>query len=656
MLYVREDIGAIHRDDLESNDTENLWVELRFKNKKVLFATCYRPPGATALQVDSFIDSLSQQIESAQNDNPDALILVGDFNDRCTHWDDRHESSEMGLKFYNYLKDVNLFQMIDEPTRITDKSASLLDLIITDSPGYLDNVNQLPPIGDLDHNIVYGYLNFVVDRPGNVTRTVWHYNRADFEALNAEFLQAPWATGHMLYDDINDLLGYYYQLITMGMESHIPKRKINRRKKDKPWMTGYIRHLLLQRNKLNGKFTSDQRLETKIERNKMRALCKKEIRIAKAIYRARQTSQLSDPNISVKKYWTVMKEIHGSKIKSSIPPLIDNDTTYSTNVEKANLFADYFSDQCSLPPPPPDYSLPPIQYPLTINTIDNVVFEVDTVCNTLKHLNVSKATGPDGIGNKLLRECADSLAIPLTDLFNKSMSDGIFPDTWKLSHISPVYKKAFRYLKENYRPVSLLSCISKVMERIVYNALYSFLKKFGLLTERNSGFKEKDSTVNQLIHLCNRIYKGLDDSKDICLVFLDVSKAFDKVYHPALLQKLKILGVSGKLLTWISSYLSDRKQKVVINGVKSDPKSINASVPQGSILGPLLFLVYVNDIVEDLETLPYLFADDTSLFSTIDPKNAVVTFNKINNDLEKLAHWSAQWRVTFNAECINVTG
>ncbi len=329
--------------------------------------------------------------------------------------------------------------------------------------------------------------------------------------------------------------------------------------------------------------------------------------------------------------------------------MIDNDTTYSTNIEKANLFADYFSDQCSLPPPPPDYTLPPIQYPLTINTIDNVVFEVDTVCKIMKSINVSKATGPDGIGNKLLRECADSLAIPLTDLFNKSMSDGIFPDTWKLSHISPVYKKAFRYLKENYRPVSLLSCMSKVMERIVYNALYSFLKKFGLLTERNSGFKERDSTVNQLIHLCNRIYKGLDDSKDICLVFLDVSKAFDKVYHPALLQKLKTMGVSGNLLTWISSYLSDRKQKVVINGVKSDPKSINASVPQGSILGPLLFLVYVNDIVDDLETLPYLFADDTSLFSTIDPKNTVETFNKINNDLEKLAHWSAQWRVTFNA-------
>ncbi len=163
------------------------------------------------------------------------------------------------------------------------------------------------------------------------------------------------------------------------------------------------------------------------------------------------------------------------------------------------------------------------------------------------------------------------------------------------------------------------------MERIVYNALYNFFKVNGLLSERNSGFKEKDSTINQLVHLCHQIYQGLDNAKDICLVFLDVSKAFDKGYHPALLHKLERMGVSGNLLTWLGSYLSGRKQTVVINGVCSESKSINASVPQGSILGPLLFLAYINDLVDDLETTPYLFADDT------------------------LDKWAAQWRVTFNA-------
>ncbi len=230
MLYVKEEIGAIHRTDIEANETELLWVELRLGNKKVMFGTCYRPPGMTALQVDSFIDSFGSQTENALNENPDALIIVGDFNDRCTHWDDRHENSEMGLKFYNYLNDMNLFQMINEPTRVTENSASLLDLIITDSPGFMDNIDTMPPIGDLDHDIIYGYLQIRVKRPNSVRRTVWHFSRADFGSLNQEFLNAPWNTGLMLYDDIDDLISYYYGLIKVGMEAHIPKRQINKRK------------------------------------------------------------------------------------------------------------------------------------------------------------------------------------------------------------------------------------------------------------------------------------------------------------------------------------------------------------------------------------------------------------------------------------------
>ncbi len=134
-----------------------------------------------------------------------------------------------------------------------------------------------------------------------------------------------------------------------------------------------------------------------------------------------------------------------------------------------------------------------------------------------------------------------------------------------------------------------------------------------------------------------------------CLVFLNVSKVFDKVYHPALLHKLECMGICGNLLSWIGSYLSDRHLKVVINGISSDSRSINALVPQGSILGPLLFLCYVNDIVTHLETLPHLFADDTSLFCTIDPKNPQIAFDKVNRDLVKLSDWSKQWGVTFNA-------
>ena len=222
MLYIKEHIGAIHRVDLERHDTEILWAEVTLQSKKVFVGVGYRPPGMTSLQIDDFLTSLDNQIEAVMRENPDTLLLLGDFNDRCVHWEDRHTDSEMGLKFYDFIKDRNLFQLVDEPTRITDTTDSLLDLIITDSPGYIENVNTLPPLGDLDHNIIYGQLTFSTDRPQQVRRLVWNYNRADFKLLNNEFLAAPWDIAFTLHENVNDILDHYYELIQAGMDAHIP--------------------------------------------------------------------------------------------------------------------------------------------------------------------------------------------------------------------------------------------------------------------------------------------------------------------------------------------------------------------------------------------------------------------------------------------------
>ena len=169
----------------------------------------------------------------------------------------------------------------------------------------------------------------------------------------------------------------------------------------------------------------------------------------------------------------------------------------------------------------------------------------------------------------------------------------------------------------NYRPISLLSCTSKVLERVVYNKLYDHCDVNNLLSPRNSGFKRNDGAVNRLLYLVDRIHKGLDDEKEIAMVFLDICKAFDKVWHKGLLFKLESFGVSGSVLRWFKSYLENRCQKVVINGVSSILKRLFAGVPQGSILGPLLFLIYINDIEVNLISDINLFADDTALFAAI---------------------------------------
>ena len=215
---------------------------------------------------------------------------------------------------------------------------------------------------------------------------------------------------------------------------------------------------------------------------------------------------------------------------------------------------------------------------------------------------------------------------------------GIFPDQWKRAMVSAIFKKADRRLKSNYRPISLLSCMSKVFERAVFNDLYEYLVSNNLLCDCNSGFRKNDSTINRLLALLDSIYRGLEEHKDIILILLDISKAFDKVWHPGLLFKLKQLGICGSLYNWIESYLSNRLQRVVVGGQSSSYRATHAGVPQGSILGPLLFLLFINDMTVNLNLECHQYADDTTLVYKCGSAIDAPAF--ITNELCKLSNWA----------------
>ena len=208
------------------------------------------------------------------------------------------------------------------------------------------------------------------------------------------------------------------------------------------------------------------------------------------------------------------------------------------NTQKADIFNNHFASIASLDHDMPLPRLPDFQFD-TNARIDNIETTELEVKRLLTQLRAHKATGPDGIGNWVLKHCSNTLCKPLTVLFNKSLADGVFPRTWKLANVSPVYKKGSKSDKVNYRPISLLSNMSKVLEKIVFKRLYEYLTENRLLTEKNSGFKKKDSTTNQLLKIVHQIYQYINDGKDTCMVFLDVSKAFDNVWHKGLFFKLR---------------------------------------------------------------------------------------------------------------------
>ena len=276
--------------------------------------------------------------------------------------------------------------------------------------------------------------------------------------------------------------------------------------------------------------------------------------------------------------------------------------------------------------------------------LDLIILNSIEVKSVLKSLASGKASGPNGLNNRILKELSKELAQPLCNFFNFSFDKGVLPSSYKEANVCPIHKKDERSLVNNYRPISLLNAEVKVFERLIFKHLFNHLQENSFLTSLLSDFMPGDSTVNQLT-LYNIFCQALDANREIRVVFCD-SKAFDRVWHAGLLRKLEAAGVTGKLLNWFKNYLFDRRQRVILPGVNSDWSKIFAGVPQGSILGPLPFIVFTNDIVNENGSCIRLFADDISLFIIAD--DPVASAERLNADLIKILQWAETWLVTFN--------
>ena len=251
--------------------------------------------------------------------------------------------------------------------------------------------------------------------------------------------------------------------------------------------------------------------------------------------------------------------------------------------------------------------------------LHNISVTPKMVRKVIMNLNLSKASGPDCIPVVVLKNCEPELSYILAELFNKCLKESCFPDCWKASSVVPVFKNlGKRSTAKNYRPVSLLSVVSKVFEKLVNNMIVDHLEKCGPFSDFQYGFRSPRSTADLLTVASDRIARAFNRSEATRAVTLDISKAFDRVWHAGLLQKLKSYGISGQIFGLISSFLSNRRLRVILDGKSSPEYPVNARVPQGSILGPTLFLLYINDLPDDVICDIAIYADDTTLYSECD--------------------------------------
>ena len=343
----------------------------------------------------------------------------------------------------------------------------------------------------------------------------------------------------------------------------------------------------------------------------------------------------------MKRFWQFVKSRR--KDHTGIATLKVNGKTISSPKDKADALNTQFESVFNKVGDVPDDLMPDSPHP----SATDIEITTPGVQKKMERLKVHKAAGPEGIGPMILKTLAPSIAPILTIIYQRSYDTGLIPDDWRNANVAPVYKKGKSSAPSNYRPISLTCIACKLMEHIVTSHIMRHASRHNLLYKLQHGFRDKRSCETQLIEFQADVLQNMKDGSQTDILIMDFSKAFDKVSHKHLMEKLKFYGIRGKCNTWISNFLTDRTQAVVMDGERSYETHVTSGVPQGSVLGPSLFLLYINDIAEDLDSTVRLFADDTIVYLAV--KNSDDA-DSLQNDLHKLGRWEKKWLMEFHPD------
>ncbi|KAI8515244.1 hypothetical protein Bbelb_078350 [Branchiostoma belcheri] len=421
-------------------------------------------------------------------------------------------------------------------------------------------------------------------------------------------------------------------------------------KNNKPWVDYTTSRLIRRRDKLYKRWKKTGDILVRDQMKALKRLVQRRLRQAYWSYTGRlfadQSGCHETPGANMKRFWTYIKSQRTEA--ASVAPIKVNGRLVTEAKDRAEAlnkqFHSAFSQKITYTEAEfwSRTNLNPQSDAPTCSSINIVEAGVRKL---MQNLNPRKAPGPDGISPRLLKELANELAPALTLLFQSSLETGIVPQDWRTANVTPVYKKGERYRPENYRPISLTSIPCKIMEHIVTSTIMSFAEENNIICENQHGFRRRHSCESQLLGLVDDLSNDLEQGKQTDALIMDFSKAFDKVCHSLLIHKLKHYGIRGPLNTWIQNFLADRTQVVVVEGSTSNPVPVESGVPQGSVLGPSLFLLYINDLPTSLSSIARLFADDTLAHKTI---CSASDQELLQVDLDLLAKWEQTWLMEFH--------
>lgn len=630
-IYVRDDIVNNFSVSMSSHNfpgIDNLFLDISSPGISLYIGCIYRPHPSPSdiLLCDHFI-SISRTKSN--------IFLGGDFNFRELSWPITSAPVEnsMAETFVMKLEEAGLSQLVDQPTRFGyQQNPSMLDLLLTNFADSVFDIQYLNPLGRSDHSVIAARLQLSSldgKKIAGEYRQAVNYNRLKEilsnicweELLNTGSVEEDWKC---FLQRVNDAVD---QSSTIREVKYSPAN---------PWISGELLAMMRRKKALWQRYLrhrSDANYNTHRQYSNQ------------LIYSIRQAKNSYQEHIASskdrKKFFKYVRSSLNSKVST---PLLRNPTgdLCSTNFESAEVMAQSFATSFTIEP---DGGLPPCSSPRSTSSVESVEFAKETVKGHLNLLDPNTSPGPDKLSARILKSCSEFLCYPIARLLELSFRTGVLPADWLKAGITPIFKKGDKLSPSNYRPISLLCIVCKIGEKIILEKMLPFLLSNNIIPDEQHGFIPGRSVLTCQLQCLDQWTKSFDQNIPTDVIYLDFSKAFDRVPFNRLLAKLDHFGIRGELLSWIGAFLRGRQFSVRVGDSSSSPRDVTSGVPQGSVLGPVLFLAYVSDMKYVISSSHAFYADDLKLWGSSNDSHAT-----LQRDLDSIADWSRTWLLPLNID------
>jgi hypothetical protein len=628
--------SLVQQVNSQSTNIEDLWISLIPRVGRTLHICCAYIPGVTcANDFSSYFDSLSDNVLTFPNDE---FLILGDYNVPEFYRSTLPRGSKYGT-LVDFMEICNLTQF---NTHINEASETVLDLVFSSSSLSIDRCDTPVVSPDIYHPPIVISTSISLPADTEEIKVFRNWKEANWLGIKNSLAEVDWDAAFYLCSDVDSLVDRFYDISMLILNAYCPLI-VKKSRPAAPRISPETKRLLRKKRKANSNWRKFQNPVDLAIFEELKARCEES-----SANDEKQAMALVEENLLLnpRKFFQFVNKRRSNG--AGVADYVSLDAITAKNKkDSADLFAKFFGSTFS--------SAASCQIP----TLDNLPwigdwnfleFSCEQVFVKLKNLKVNKCAGPDGFPPELFKRCADALCYPLALIYNASLALGHMPSKWKEAHVTPIHKGGSQNDVRNFRPISKLSIVAKVLDSLVADELFERFKT--IISVNQHGFYRRRSTVTNLVGYTERVQQCVNSGGQIDVVYTDFAKAFDTVSHDILLAKLSGHGISGTLLNWFNSYLKGRTLRVQVSGTLSEPVCVSSSVVQGSHCGPILFSIFINDIADILDVDYNCFADDLKLFQSIDSPDDCA---RLQRNLNRLSDFVEKNHLSLNVKKCIVT-